>query len=114
MFDGGSLFEIISKHLHVAPEPPSRYAPNGFPAELDALVLRLLEKDPERRVPDARTLSRRLAEVPVAEAWGDEHAAAWWSEHLPAQKAADAAPADGLAGASTRNARRTSTARGTC
>jgi hypothetical protein len=81
-FQGSNFYEIVSKHLHVAPDPPSHHAPNGMPPELDALILRCLEKTPGQRPESAQALGRELAAVPLTEPWRDEHAEAWWAEHL--------------------------------
>jgi hypothetical protein len=61
-FAGNSLVEICAAHVHSIPEPPSRHAPGSWPPELDALVLRCLEKAPERR-PTARDLGEALAKI---------------------------------------------------
>jgi eukaryotic-like serine/threonine-protein kinase len=58
--EGGG--DVIAHHIFVAPEPPSVHTP-GLPPELDALVLRLLEKDPGKRFQSARELGRALAEL---------------------------------------------------
>jgi serine/threonine-protein kinase len=80
VFGGENSYDIVSKHLHVLPEPPSRYAAKGFPPELDAVILACLEKDPDRRPSNARELARRLRAIPLTERWGDEEAEAWWRE----------------------------------
>jgi serine/threonine-protein kinase len=80
VFTGESLYEVVSKHVHAIPDPPSRHAPHELPPELDALVLACLEKEPDRRPPTARELARRLRSVPLADRWGDEQAEAWWEE----------------------------------
>jgi serine/threonine-protein kinase len=54
-FEGKSLVEVCAHHVHTTPLPPSQHAP-GVPPELDALVLRCLEKHPEPR-PTARELA---------------------------------------------------------
>jgi serine/threonine-protein kinase len=82
-FEGSSFYEIVSKHLHEAPEPPSRHAPNGVPRELDAVILRCLEKVPDQRPMDARELAREFKAVPLSQPWRDEDATAWWDKHLP-------------------------------
>jgi serine/threonine-protein kinase len=81
-FEGSNLYEVVSKHLHVTPDPPSRHAPEGLPRELEAVILRCLEKTPERRPANARELGRLLAAVPLAEPWRDEHAETWWAKHM--------------------------------
>jgi hypothetical protein len=54
-FEGRSLVEVCAHHVHTTPDPPSKHAP-AVPAELDAIVLRCLEKHPEPR-PTARELA---------------------------------------------------------
>jgi len=82
-FVGTNYFDLISKHMHAAPDPPSLHAPHGLPRELDAVILKCLEKDPDRRPPNAREFAHLIAAVPVASPWRDEDALAWWCEHLP-------------------------------
>jgi eukaryotic-like serine/threonine-protein kinase len=59
LFQGKSLPEILHKQRHEKPVPVRRYAPDT-PEEFEALLLQLLEKDPEARVPNASVLARRL------------------------------------------------------
>jgi serine/threonine-protein kinase len=82
VFEGSGVLDVISKHLRVEPDPPSRHAP-GVPRELEALILRCLEKSPERRPRNAREVARLLRSVPVQDPWDAEHAEAWWAEHIP-------------------------------
>ena len=62
------LRSMVTKVLSIEVAPPSRHAKN-VPPELDALVLRGLEKDPAKRVPTAREMARALQKiVPAAPA----------------------------------------------
>src|SRR5262249_51034825 len=81
VFAGDSLYELISNHLHVMPDPPSRHTAHAVPAELDVLILGCLEKLPEQRPANAQELRRRLCDVSLAGSWSDEQAAAWWAGH---------------------------------
>jgi serine/threonine-protein kinase len=54
---------LRAAHARQRPAPPSRFARGPVPAELDALVLRALEKDPSARFTTAAELRARLAEV---------------------------------------------------
>ncbi|MBX3206772.1 MAG: serine/threonine protein kinase [Labilithrix sp.] len=58
-FDGNNFVEVCSGHLHEVPEPPSLFLPE-IPPEIDELVLRCLEKQPEAR-PTTRELEAALA-----------------------------------------------------
>ncbi len=79
VFGGKSIVEVCSQHLTDCPEP---FATRGVtvPADLEAVVLACLEKDPANRPQDAGELRRRLAACAV-EPWDAESARTWWSAH---------------------------------
>jgi hypothetical protein len=52
-----------------------------MPAGLDELVLDCLAKEPDKRVPSADALARRLEEIAQAEPWSNASAKQWWAEH---------------------------------
>lgn len=58
-FSGEDPVEIISRHISEQPTPPSRFNPK-VPPGLDALILRLLEKEPEKRFADANQVLNAL------------------------------------------------------
>ncbi|HEX7446909.1 MAG TPA: serine/threonine-protein kinase [Pirellulales bacterium] len=58
-FRATTMVEMLQLQRFAQPEPVRRFAPDA-PAELEAVVSLLLEKDPERRIPTALVLSRRL------------------------------------------------------
>ncbi|MGI8595568.1 MAG: Stk1 family PASTA domain-containing Ser/Thr kinase [Solirubrobacteraceae bacterium] len=60
-FEGDSAVTIALKQVSEPPQPPSVYA--EVPADLEAIVLRALEKDPTRRFPDADAFIAALEEV---------------------------------------------------
>jgi serine/threonine protein kinase len=82
LFGGKSIVEICSKHLHQQPEPLTARGLT-VPAELEAVVLACLEKDPAMRPQSAAELRRRL-EACVVEPWNDASARTWWLQHQPA------------------------------
>jgi eukaryotic-like serine/threonine-protein kinase len=72
-FDGDSAVTIALKQVSEAPVPPSAYSPS-VPPELDAIVLKALEKDPARRFANADGFitaldhtRRRLVAVPAGQ-----------------------------------------------
>ncbi len=60
--------ELIGAHLFMQPEPPSRHI-QGISAETEALVMNLLDKQPERRVQTARDLGAYLTQIAQRGGW---------------------------------------------
>ncbi|HEX6274566.1 MAG TPA: serine/threonine-protein kinase [Polyangiaceae bacterium] len=83
VFDGKSVVEVCAAHLHEAAPAPSSRRP-GLPIELDAIVLRCLEKKPEARFAGALELRAALLACNVGETWDGARAEAWWAEHREA------------------------------
>ena len=79
VFDGRSLLEICMQHLHAQPEPLSARG-IGVPADLEAIVLACLAKDPARRPQSAKEL-HRLLQACAVERWQSDDAQRWWLEH---------------------------------
>jgi serine/threonine protein kinase len=79
VFNGTSLVEVCSQHIHQTPEPLSVRGV-VVSAELEAIVLACLDKDPERRPQTAAEL-RRLLEACAIEPWDGATARSWWLEH---------------------------------
>jgi hypothetical protein len=77
LFRGGSVFEVLVRHLQVDPALDRADVPEA----LRALVLDLLAKEPEGRPKDARAVLRRLDGIRCEEEWTQARAAAWWAEH---------------------------------
>ncbi|MGH7269753.1 MAG: protein kinase domain-containing protein, partial [Polyangiaceae bacterium] len=61
-FDHEELMGLLSMHMTQKPAPPSARNPR-IPAELEDIILRLLEKDPARRIQSCRDLASQLAEL---------------------------------------------------
>jgi serine/threonine protein kinase len=79
VFTGSSVLEVCSRHLHERPRPLTERGV-VVPAELEALVLACLEKDPARRPASALELRRQLEACSV-EGWDAEQARNWWHQH---------------------------------
>ena len=58
-FKGNDFSALIAQHLQVVPEPPSTHNP-AIPAAIDALILRLLEKQPADRPATAAEVRKAL------------------------------------------------------
>jgi serine/threonine-protein kinase len=83
VFEGPGAVKVMSDHIHTPPPLPSSRCTFAIPAELDALILDCLAKDPAQRPPGARELQARLQAIPLASAWTPERAEHWWSTHAP-------------------------------
>jgi serine/threonine-protein kinase len=81
VFAGGSLVEVCARHLHSAPVAPSERLGRAVPADLEAIVLRCLEKSPGARYPTAAELERALSACGAANEWSSDRARAWWLQH---------------------------------
>jgi eukaryotic-like serine/threonine-protein kinase len=63
------------------PVPPLSAPGRDVPADLEAVIMRCLEKDPARRFQDLDSLEKALAECDCAHAWTTSDRHRWWSEH---------------------------------
>ena len=69
---------MLTLTAHITDPPPPL---DGAPADLAAVVLRCLAKEPAERFADVRELDVALAACACAANWCEAHAAAWWAEH---------------------------------
>lgn len=72
---------MFSQHIHEAPNP-FRARGVDVSAELEAVVMSCLDKDPSRRPQTAVALRDRL-EACVVDRWEATHTDAWWRAHQP-------------------------------
>jgi len=77
VFEGG-VAEIFAHHLGTAPRPPSERLGQPVPADLEALVLKALAKDPDHRPESTDAFDAALAACRGVPAWTDGDARAWW------------------------------------
>ena len=78
VFEAANVFHMIARHLNDTPVAPSARAGITIPAELERVVLRCLEKQPDRRPQSAGEIRQALCGIAV-EPWGEPQAAAWWN-----------------------------------
>lgn len=67
-FSGKTSLDVIHKHQFAQFDRPALIA-TDIPKQLDEIVCKLLEKDPDKRFPDSYVLSLRLIEVQKRFAW---------------------------------------------
>jgi serine/threonine-protein kinase len=80
VFGGEKAVDVIAQHLRTEPVPPSQRMTQSIPPTLERLIMKCLAKDPSRRPQSASELSEALSWVP-ADAWGEQQASEWWSQH---------------------------------
>ena len=80
VFDGRTMVEVCSHHLHTTPIPPSARMGRPVPADFEAVILRCLAKSPGDRYPDALTLQDALARCAERNPWSRSEASSWWSD----------------------------------
>jgi eukaryotic-like serine/threonine-protein kinase len=78
VFQAENVIQVIVKHLHEEPTPPSYDAPQPIPPALDEVVLACLVKSPADRMRSATELRRALEGVGLP-SWKREEAARWWT-----------------------------------
>jgi eukaryotic-like serine/threonine-protein kinase len=76
-FPGETALAVMIAHARDAVAPPSQLRP-GLPADLEAVVLRCLAKDPADRYRDADALDEALGSCRDAGSWTRDDAARWW------------------------------------
>jgi serine/threonine-protein kinase len=77
-----NMLQVLAAHGDDPPVFPD-HLQRELPADLQALVLRCLEKDPDDRFADAASLEQALSACGCAGRWTREKAARWWQEHAP-------------------------------
>lgn len=80
LFDRPSALQMLHAHGY-EPLVPSPEFLEKVPADLQRVILRCLEKDPDQRYPDAATLEKALAACAGPSPWTPERAEEWWRRH---------------------------------
>jgi serine/threonine protein kinase len=93
VFEAESPLQMVAKHFHSEPVPPSRRAGIALPTGLDEIVLACLAKRPDERPSSAAELSKSLASIRVTP-WSDEDAATWWTKRIPQEFTSRSPPLD--------------------
>jgi len=81
VFEGRTVMEVCSHHLHDRPVPPAERLGQPLPQMLCRLTLDCLEKDPDRRPESAADFLARLARCDDVAPWTENEARNWWKEH---------------------------------
>jgi serine/threonine-protein kinase len=79
-FNAQSAVAMLHAHAYEPFVPGAKFK-EAVPADLQRVVERCLEKDPDRRYPDAATLEKALAGCKGMGEWTPERAEEWWRRH---------------------------------
>jgi len=83
VFEAETPMKMLVEHVQATPIPPSQRTELPIPRELDELIMRCLEKDPEKRPRDAAELFGMACSCCTRSAWNNDAARQWWELHLP-------------------------------
>ena len=95
VFEKSSPIGMVAAHVHETPIPISQKTSIAVPAELEAVLMACLEKNPDNRPQTALELADRLTQASVEPAWTVERAAAWWEDRGDATPVAAASTLTG-------------------
>jgi serine/threonine-protein kinase len=87
VFEANSPLQIVARHIHTPPEPPSKYSAFDVGQDLESLILACLAKRPSDRPATARELCDRLGQCEVESGWSREDAQRWWETRLEPETA---------------------------
>ncbi|MFQ5890288.1 MAG: serine/threonine-protein kinase [Gemmatimonadota bacterium] len=81
-FEAESPVEVMIEHVKTLPRRPSEASELPIQPEMDAIVMRCLEKKPEDRFQTAAELAGALRGIEIVEPWTQEEARKWWELHI--------------------------------
>jgi tRNA A-37 threonylcarbamoyl transferase component Bud32 len=87
VFEAPRIVEVLSKHLHAAPEPLAERLGRPVPEDLAALIMSCLAKRPEDRPASAGALRTGLMACADFARYDDVAATAWWRDRGAALRA---------------------------
>jgi serine/threonine protein kinase len=95
IFEGQNVASYARQHAVQRPDSPGARLGRPFDAQLSALLMKCLEKDPENRPQSAAELSKALAACDIAASWTRDEANRWWDAfHLEQAELSSAAEKD--------------------
>jgi DNA-binding NtrC family response regulator/putative methionine-R-sulfoxide reductase with GAF domain len=83
LFEASTPAQMLLHHAQTRPLPPSQRSELPIPKQLEAILMKCLEKDPAKRPHSALELESELTGVRFEEAWTMKRAREWWEVHSP-------------------------------
>jgi serine/threonine protein kinase len=83
VFSGKSVVEICMNHVHMPPARPSDRLGKPVSPDLEAALMKGLEKKTSDRHPSAREFAEALLACEAARTWTAREASAWWAANAP-------------------------------
>ncbi len=91
-FTAESPVKVIFDHVKTMPKRPSAASELDIGPELDAVILKCLEKSPSARYQTATELRIALESIRFSEPWTQDRAREWWELHAPEPEADKSKP----------------------
>jgi serine/threonine-protein kinase len=76
---------VMLAHIQKKPVPPSERSELGVPPDVEAIVMKALEKAPDARFATAAEMRAALRACRCFGEWTEARAAAWWQTRAPAE-----------------------------
>lgn len=79
-FERDNVLDLLRAHTQDPVPRPSEIC-RDFPPDLERVILRCLEKQPDNRYATVESLNQALAGCAAASTWSEETSAEWWETH---------------------------------
>jgi len=83
VFEAETRHDMLVMHAHQRPVLPSTRVGRKLHAELEAVIMGCLEKNPDKRPQTARELREQLDGLTFEHTWTEERSRLWWKRHDP-------------------------------
>ena len=87
-FKGQTPIQIMMAQVNETPSPPSAHQA-GIPADVETIILKCLEKNPDERFNSAAHLRDALIACRCSHDWTAQRASQWWKEQKPGPEKID-------------------------
>lgn len=83
IFAKSSNVEVLVEQVKTMPELPSKISEATIPSELEAIIMKCLQKRPDDRYASVNDLKKALDQTGLDADWSLAEAKAWWELHSP-------------------------------